>query len=101
MGLTFYISYPDSREKNELCESYGHLKKYKMAAKNIQIDNICKTINIFDTHKEQKLFFIKKYTFPQNFIKIKQIITKLCPLENMQKVKKCVFSRFFRDSFFQ
>ena len=72
-----------------------------MAAKNIKIDNICKTINIFDTHKEQKLFFIKKYTFPQNFINIKQIITKLCPLENMQKVKKCVFSRFFRDSFFQ
>ena len=63
----------------------GILKNPRWPPKNIKFDNICKTINIFDRHKEQKLFLIKKYTFPQNFINIEQIIKKLCPLEKCKK----------------
>ena len=79
----------------------GILENPRWPPKIFKIVNICTIINIFDTHEEQKLFFIKKYTFIQNFIDIEQIITKLCPLENGQKVKKCVFSCFFRDKCFQ
>ena len=56
----------------------GILKNPRWPPKNIKFDNICKTINIFD--KEQKLFLIKKYTFPQNFINIEQKIKKVMSL---------------------
>ena len=72
----------------------GISKNPRWPPSSIKFDNICKTINIFDRHKEQKLFLIKKYTFPEKFINIEQIIKKVMSLRKMQKVKKCAFSRF-------
>ena len=57
----------------------GILKNPRWPPKIFKIVNICTIINIFDTHEEQKLFFIKKYTVTQNFNDIEQTITKLCP----------------------
>ena len=63
----------------------GISKNPRWPPSSIKFDNICKTINIFDRHKEQKLFLIKIYTFTQKFINIEQIIKKLCPLEKCKK----------------
>ena len=70
-------------------------KNPRWPPKNIKFNNICKTINIFDTLKEQKLFPIKKYTFHQNFINIEPKIKKLCPLEKCKKWKSVFSSRYF------
>ena len=68
-------------EKILILRELWAFKKIQDGHKNIKFDNICKSINILDTHKEQRLFLLKKYTFPKNVINIEQIIKKLCPLE--------------------
>ena len=37
-------------------------KNPRWPTKNIKFNNICKTINIFDTHEEQNLFILNEYT---------------------------------------
>ena len=64
------------------------LKNPRWPPKIFKIVNICTIINIFDTHEEQKLFFIKKYTFTQTN-------NKVMSLRKWEKSEKVCFFMFF------